>query len=143
PLLSITSDPLIDRRSANSIAAAKLAFAVIAAQPITHQLNPLVHGTGFLPRHRQPPPCRRNVNHVPGLFCKRCYRFVPTPALSQRERELKSTSTNAWDVASAKIFSGLAFPAIATTSSGIANCLGYYMLSMYQALNSFRAVLMI
>src|SRR5262249_17253138 len=49
--------------------------------------NPLVHGTGFLPRHRQPPPCRRNVNHVPGLFCKRCYRFVPSPALSQRERE--------------------------------------------------------
>jgi len=32
---------------------------------------------------------------------------------------------NAWDVASAKIFSALAFPAIATTSSGIANCLGY------------------
>ncbi len=32
---------------------------------------------------------------------------------------------NAWDVASAKIFSALGFPAIATTSSGIANCLGY------------------
>jgi len=32
---------------------------------------------------------------------------------------------NAWDVASAKIFSALAFPAIATTSSGIANCFGY------------------
>src|SRR6266849_476141 len=32
---------------------------------------------------------------------------------------------NAWDVASAKIFSALRFPAIATTSSGIANCLGY------------------
>src|SRR5262245_28244916 len=94
PLLSITSDPLIDRRSANSIAAAKLAFAVIAAQPITHQLNPLVHGTGFLPRHRQPPPCRRNVNHVPGLFCKRCYRFVPSPALSQRERESICTTAD-------------------------------------------------
>jgi 2-methylisocitrate lyase-like PEP mutase family enzyme len=32
---------------------------------------------------------------------------------------------NAWDVASAKIFAALGFPAIATTSSGIANCLGY------------------
>ena len=32
---------------------------------------------------------------------------------------------NAWDVASAKIFSSLGFAAIATTSSGIANCLGY------------------
>jgi len=32
---------------------------------------------------------------------------------------------NAWDVASAKIFSALGFPAIGTTSSGIANCLGY------------------
>jgi 2-methylisocitrate lyase-like PEP mutase family enzyme len=32
---------------------------------------------------------------------------------------------NAWDVASAKIFSALGFPAIATTSAGIANCLGY------------------
>lgn len=33
--------------------------------------------------------------------------------------------SNAWDVASAKIFSALGFPAIATTSAGIANCLGY------------------
>ena len=32
---------------------------------------------------------------------------------------------NAWDVASAKIFSAVGFPAIATTSAGIANCLGY------------------
>ena len=32
---------------------------------------------------------------------------------------------NAWDVATARIFSALGFPAIATTSSGIANCLGY------------------
>ncbi len=27
---------------------------------------------------------------MPGLFCKRCYRFVPTPALSQREREIRA-----------------------------------------------------
>jgi 2-methylisocitrate lyase-like PEP mutase family enzyme len=32
---------------------------------------------------------------------------------------------NAWDALSARIFSTLGFPAIATTSSGIANCLGY------------------
>jgi 2-methylisocitrate lyase-like PEP mutase family enzyme len=32
---------------------------------------------------------------------------------------------NAWDVASAKIFSAQGFPAIATTSAGLANCLGY------------------
>lgn len=32
---------------------------------------------------------------------------------------------NAWDVVSAKIFSALGFPAIGTTSAGIANCLGY------------------
>src|SRR5215831_14403993 len=32
---------------------------------------------------------------------------------------------NAWDAASARIFSTLGFPALATTSSGIANCLGY------------------
>jgi len=32
---------------------------------------------------------------------------------------------NAWDAVSAKIFSKLGFPAIATTSAGIANCLGY------------------
>jgi 2-methylisocitrate lyase-like PEP mutase family enzyme len=32
---------------------------------------------------------------------------------------------NAWDAASARIFSTMGFPAIATTSSGIANCLGY------------------
>src|SRR6266566_1185619 len=87
-MLIITSDPLIARRSANPIASAKLALAVISAQPISYQLNSLVHGTGFLPRHRHPPPCRRNVNHVPGSFCKLCYRFVPTPTLSQREREL-------------------------------------------------------
>src|SRR6267143_5215714 len=76
-MLIITSDPLIPRRSANPIASAKLALAVISAQPISYQLNSLVHGTGFLPRHRHPPPCRRNVNHVPGSFCKLCYRFVP------------------------------------------------------------------
>jgi PEP phosphonomutase and related enzymes len=32
---------------------------------------------------------------------------------------------NAWDVTSARIFSKLGFQAIATTSAGIANCLGY------------------
>jgi len=32
---------------------------------------------------------------------------------------------NAWDVASARIFEGAGFPAIATTSGGIANALGY------------------
>jgi 2-methylisocitrate lyase-like PEP mutase family enzyme len=32
---------------------------------------------------------------------------------------------NAWDVVSAKMFAGAGFPAIATTSAGIANCLGY------------------
>src|SRR5882762_7381772 len=77
PTLIITSDPLIGRRSANPIDSAKLGFAVVAAQPISYQLNSLVHDTGFLPRHRHPPPCRRNVNHVPGSFCKLCYRFVP------------------------------------------------------------------
>src|SRR5882724_1509013 len=77
-MLIITSDPLIARRSANPIDSAKLALAVISAQPISYQLNSLVHGTGFLPRHRHPPPCRRNVNHVPGSFCKLCYRFVPS-----------------------------------------------------------------
>src|SRR6267143_2906047 len=79
PTLIITSDPLIDRRSTNPIASAKLVLAVVAAQPISYQLNSLIHGTGFLPRHRHPPPCRRNVNHVPGSFCKLCYRFVPLP----------------------------------------------------------------
>src|SRR6266404_1880278 len=77
PTLIITSDPLIARRSANPIDSAKLVFAVVAAQPISYQLNSLIHGTGFLPRHRHLPPCRCNVNHVPGLFCKLCYRFVP------------------------------------------------------------------
>src|SRR5882672_1580594 len=86
PLLIISADPLVGRRSTNSIDAAQLAFAIIAAQPISYQLHPLVHDTGFFPRHRHPPPCRRNVNHVPGLFCKLCYRFVPSPNLSQRER---------------------------------------------------------
>ena len=33
--------------------------------------------------------------------------------------------TNAWDVASARIFEDAGFPAIATSSAGIANCLGY------------------
>src|ERR1700739_4217540 len=32
---------------------------------------------------------------------------------------------NAWDVASARIFEDAGFPAIATTSAGIANSLGY------------------
>src|SRR5262250_2007918 len=32
---------------------------------------------------------------------------------------------NAWDVASARIFEEAGFPAIATTSSGVANALGY------------------
>src|SRR6266404_8389692 len=77
PTLIITSDPLIDRRSTNPIDSAKLVFAVVTAQPISYQLDSLPHGTGFLPRHRHPPPCRRNVNHVPGSFCKLCYRFVP------------------------------------------------------------------
>src|SRR5882762_9840334 len=85
-MLIITSDPLIDRRSANPIASAKLALAVISAQPISYQLNSLVHGTGFLPRHRLPPPCRRNVNHVPGSSCKLGYRFVPEIPLSLWER---------------------------------------------------------
>src|SRR5204863_3328159 len=87
PTLIITSDPLIGRRSTNPIDSAKLVFAVVAAQPISYQLDSLVHGTGFLPRHRHPPPCRRNVNHVPGSFCKLCYRFVPTLTLSRWERE--------------------------------------------------------
>src|SRR6267378_2606988 len=85
-MLIITCDPLITRRSANPIDSAKLALAVISAQPISYQLNSLVHGTGFLPRHRLPPPCRRNVNHVPGSFCKLCYRFVPEISLSLWER---------------------------------------------------------
>src|SRR6266550_4394328 len=76
-MLLVTPDPLVSRRPANPIDAAKLAFPVISAQPISYQLNSLVHGTGFLPRHRHLPPCRRNVNHVPGSFCKLCYRFVP------------------------------------------------------------------
>src|SRR6266567_5022858 len=86
-MLIITPYPLIGRRSANPIDSAKLVFAIVAAQPISYQLNSLVHGTGFLPRHRHLPPCRRNVNHVPGLFCKLCYRFIPSLALSQRERD--------------------------------------------------------
>src|SRR5262249_52616367 len=95
PKLIIPADPFISRRSANPVDSAKLAFAVFAAQPISYQLNPLVHGTGFLPRHWHHPPCRRNVNHVPGLFCKLCYRFVPTLTLSQREREeLRSRIVN-------------------------------------------------
>ena len=32
---------------------------------------------------------------------------------------------NAWDVVSAKIFASVGFPAIATTSAGVANCLGF------------------
>ena len=32
---------------------------------------------------------------------------------------------NAWDAASAKIFESAGFPAIGTTSSGVANSLGY------------------
>jgi 2-methylisocitrate lyase-like PEP mutase family enzyme len=32
---------------------------------------------------------------------------------------------NAWDVASARIFEAAGFPAIATTSAGVANSLGY------------------
>src|SRR5580700_9756150 len=32
---------------------------------------------------------------------------------------------NAWDVASARIFESAGFPAIATTSAGVANSLGY------------------
>src|SRR6266404_4599740 len=87
PMLLVTPDPLVSRRSADPIDAAKLAFPVITTQPIAYQLNSLVHGTGFLPRHRHPPPGRCNVNHVPGLFCKPSYRFVPRQALSQRERE--------------------------------------------------------
>src|SRR5215472_15029476 len=81
PMLIVATEPLIGRWSTNPIASTKLAFAVIAAQPIGYQLNPLVHGTGFLPRHRHPPPCRRTVNHVPGSFCKPCYRFVPSFSL--------------------------------------------------------------
>src|SRR5207302_1600672 len=77
PMLLVTPYPLVSRRPANPIDSAKLAFAVISTQPICYQLNSLVHRTGFLPRHRHPPPGRCNVNHVPGLFCKRSYRFVP------------------------------------------------------------------
>jgi 2-methylisocitrate lyase-like PEP mutase family enzyme len=32
---------------------------------------------------------------------------------------------NAWDAASARIFEAAGFPAVATTSAGVANCLGY------------------
>src|SRR5436190_5912905 len=78
PMLIISPYPLVGRRSTDLIDSAQLAFAVIAAQPISYQLNPLVHGTGFLPRHRHPPPCQCTVNHVPGLFCKLCYRSVPS-----------------------------------------------------------------
>src|SRR5438132_1779021 len=79
-MLLVTPDPLVCCRPANPIDAAKLAFPVITTQPIGYQLNSLVHRTGFLPRHRHPPPGRCNVNHVPGLFCKRSYRFVPHPS---------------------------------------------------------------
>ena len=58
---------------------------------------------------------------------------MPTP--NQREkaeafRKLHDRSRilvlpNAWDVASARIFEAAGFPAVATTSSGVANSLGY------------------
>src|SRR5688572_22962912 len=89
PPLLITRDPFISGRSADLVDSAKFAFAIFSTQPIRYQLNSLVHDSGFLPRHRQAPPCRRNVNHVPGLFCKLCARFVPSPNPSQREGDRK------------------------------------------------------
>jgi 2-methylisocitrate lyase-like PEP mutase family enzyme len=57
------------------------------------------------------------------------------PSLSQAEKAQKLLALhqgprilvlpNAWDVASARIFEDAGFPALATTSSGIANSLGY------------------
>src|SRR5262249_17496761 len=114
PKLIIPADPFIGCRSANPVDSAKLAFAVFAAQPISYQLNPLVHGTGFLPWHRHHPPCRRNVNHVPGLFCKRCYRFVPlTLALSQGEREYPPATAGGSDYGAPTFFTNVAIAASA------------------------------
>ena len=48
------------------------------------EFTALVHGTRLIPGHRRvllgPTPLQR-VNHVPGLLCKGCFRFVPlTPS---------------------------------------------------------------
>ena len=58
---------------------------------------------------------------------------MPSPAQAEKAKLLLSLHhgprilllPNAWDVASARIFEDAGFPAIATTSSGIANSLGY------------------
>src|ERR1700685_2905173 len=49
---------------------------------------------------------------------------------AERVRSLHTGSSplvlpNAWDVASARIFEDAGYPAIATTSAGVANALGY------------------
>ncbi|HKD74407.1 MAG TPA: isocitrate lyase/phosphoenolpyruvate mutase family protein, partial [Ktedonobacterales bacterium] len=41
------------------------------------------------------------------------------------QQEGKFLLANAWDVASARLFESAGFPAIATTSAGIANTYGY------------------
>src|SRR5882724_1428298 len=94
PSFPITLNPLVSRRSADPITSAQFTLAVVSAQPISYQLNSLFHGTGFLPRHRQSPPCRSTVNHVPGLFCKSCYQFVPhLIPLPSRERKFVAASS--------------------------------------------------
>jgi len=58
---------------------------------------------------------------------------MPSPAQAEKAKLFLSLHQgprilvlpNAWDVASARIFEDAGFPAIATTSSGIANSLGY------------------
>ena len=58
---------------------------------------------------------------------------MPSPTQSEKAKLFLSLHhgprilvlPNAWDVASARIFEDAAFPALATTSSGIANSLGY------------------
>ena len=95
-LLVEASNPLISRGSADFIPLTQLHLGVLAAEPVTNKLNSLVHRTGLFPGHRHvllADNRSSDVNHVPGLMCKGCYRSVPTSvALPEGTHPQKTSS---------------------------------------------------
>ncbi|HET6200096.1 MAG TPA: isocitrate lyase/phosphoenolpyruvate mutase family protein, partial [Candidatus Acidoferrales bacterium] len=88
----------------------------------------------FRTKPSAPIPRKKNTKHFAvAIVWPRALIEMPSPAQAEKAKLFLSLHQgprilvlpNAWDVASARIFEDAGFPAIATTSSGIANSLGY------------------
>src|SRR5271157_875191 len=49
----VTLSPLIDSLPADAVGSTELTNTPLSTKPLTYQFDPLIHSTGFLPRHGQ------------------------------------------------------------------------------------------